>query len=256
MLYRFLWTLIVLFVCAPAAHGREVKVGIGFSLAPYVIQEQNSGVELDVIREAFRVAGHEAVFVYLPNLRLPLAFEVGSVDCIALNAAFDVAAETGRNVFYSDHTVVYQNAAISLASSGFEITSLKDLEDKVVLGFNSASKSLGPEYAAMTKVNARYLELADQSLQVRMLYTDRVQVVVSDKRIFFYWRKKLTEAGLLDGINITRNVSLADIFPLAPRHVAFREPELVVPFNRGLSSIRKNGTFNAILARYVGVEQN
>jgi polar amino acid transport system substrate-binding protein len=43
------------------AHADEVKVGVSFSIPPYVIQETNSGLELDILRSALAVKGHSAI---------------------------------------------------------------------------------------------------------------------------------------------------------------------------------------------------
>jgi len=247
--------LILLFGVVPV-QAQEVRVGIGFAIPPYVIEKSNSGVEVDVIREAFKSQGHSAVFVYLPNLRLPLAFDEGSVDCIATNAAYDVGKDAQRDAYYSDITVVFQNYAVALKEKGYDIKSIADLSDKVVLGFNNAVKYLGSEFAFMAESNPRYSELADQALQVRLLYTERVDVVVSDKRIFLYWRNQLTRSPLADSINLNQKIVFNPIFPSAPRHLAFAAPELRSDFNDGLTAIRKSGGFGSIVEKYVGIEQS
>lgn len=254
LLSFFTIAFVFAFVSVSRVQAGEVRVGIGYALAPYVLPEQDGGVEVDLIREAFKRAGHKAVFVYLPNLRLPLAFSAGEVDCIAVNTAYDVGKDSGQAAFDSDTTVTYQNFAISQASSGYTITSIKDLSDKVVLGFNNAVKYLGPEYAAMAAANPNYSELADQSLQVRMLYTGRVRVIVSEKRIFLYWRKWMMESTLADVLSLDQELVYSPIFSPAPRNVVFRTPDLIDGFNKGLEAVKQDGTFDAIVEKYVGAE--
>lgn len=246
----------VLIVISTLCHAQEVRVGIGFAIPPYVIQEKDAGVEVDVIREAFKAAGHEAVFVYLPNLRLPLAFAQGKVDCIASNAAYDLAKDSKREVFPSDTTVVFQNFAVTIEDRKHSINSIQDLADKRVLGFNNARKYLGAEFAAMAQENTEYAELADQSLQVRMLYSGRVDTIITDKRIFLWWRGKLAGSPLSETLHLKRPVSFHPIFPSAPRHVAFAIDSLRDAFNDGLEKIRSNGVFAGVVARYVGLEHN
>lgn len=234
---------------------QEVRVGIGFAIPPYVIKESNSGVEVDVIREAFRRQGHEAVFVYLPNLRLPLAFSQGEVDCIATNAAYDLAADSGRKVYPSATTVVFQNYAVTLQRQALSVQSVASMVNMRVLAFNNASKYLGPEFRAMSVANSRYSELADQSLQVRMLYSGRVDVVVSDKRIFLWWRQKLLESATSLPVDLKQPVFFNAVFPSAPRHVAFSDPALSEAFDKALSSIKIDGTYDAIVGKYIGAGQ-
>jgi len=235
---------------------QEVRIGIGFAVPPYVIQEEDAGVEVDIIREAFRAVGHDAAFVYLPNLRLPLAFAQGTVECVAVNAAYDLAGDSGRAAYSSDITVVFQNYAVTLQKSHVSIASIQDLGGKKVLAFNNASKYLGPEFAAMAKSNPGYRELADQSLQVRMLYSKRVDSVISDKRIFTYWRNKLVRLFLSDTMDISQPLVFNAIFPPAPRHVAFGDSDMRDAFNLGLAAIKKNGVFDAIEAKYIGIESS
>jgi polar amino acid transport system substrate-binding protein len=244
---------ILLFAVTPA-FPQVVRVGIGYSIAPYVIKEKDSGIEVDVIREVFKLEGYDVDFVYLPNLRLPLAFEEGSVDCIASNAFYDLRKDSGREAFYSDTTVVFRNYAITLKKRAFDIQRSVDLSDKSVLGFNNAVKYLGSEFAAMVGLNALYSEVDDQSIQVRMLYSGRVDVVVTDKRIFIYWRKKLAESSMSKSIDLHQEIVFAPIFAKAPRHVAFGSTALRDDFNKGLATLKARGAIDAIVAKYVGVE--
>lgn len=236
------------------AYARDITVGIGFSMPPYVIKEDHTGLEVEIIRESFAVMGVNAKFVYLPKLRLPVAFADAVVDCVAANATYDMSCESGMEVFGSDETLVYQNYAIAMKSSGFDLKSVSDLKDKVLLGFNNAINYLGPEYAAMAAENAHYSELADQSLQVRMLYSGRAQVVVSDKRIFLYWRKKMLRDSSLEGVDMYKNIQFYAIFPPSPRSIFFKNSEFRDIFNKGLIQLRKSGKYNAIIQRYEGVE--
>lgn len=242
-------------VAAPAPGlAAKVRVGIGFAIPPYVIKADDAGVEVDIIREAFKLAGHEAEFLYLPNLRLPVAFAEGHVDCVATNAAYDLGGDSGRPAYCSRTTVVFQNMAVSLEKNGFAIASIGNLTDKRVLAFHNAAKYLGREFAAMAEANPQYSELADQALQVRMLYSGRVDVVVSDQRIFFYWRKQMARSLMAERVDMRLRVVFHAIFPPSPRHVAFRDATLREQFNEGLASLRQCGGDRVIEARYAGVE--
>lgn len=231
---------------------QEVTVGIGFSIPPYVIKETDSGIEVDIIREALKISGHEAVFMYLPNLRLPVEFDGGAVDCVATNVNYDFEKETNRPVYSSGTTIVFQNYAVALESRKLGINSIQDLFDKDVLGFNNAFKYLGPEFAQMAEVNMDYWELADQSLQVRMLFAERVDVVVSDKRIFLYWREKLIQSVVASTLNLDQPLLFNPIFSPAPRHVVFADPKIRDDFDKGYALIKAKGIYDAIMARYGG----
>ena len=258
MAKRFFAALAVVFFMVlwapPSCLADPVRVGLGFAIPPYVIKDDDAGVEVDTIREAFRNAGLKAEFVYLPNLRLPLAFAEGRVDCVASNVAYDLAGDAGVPAYYSDVTVVFRNYAVTLEKRGFIIESIADLADKQILGFNNAAKYLGREFAAMAASNKRYSELADQALQVRMLCSSRVDAVISDKRIFLYWRKQLAQSSEACAVAVDQDFVFHPIFPPAPRHVAFRDDALRALFNEGLGVLRQAGGIKIIEERYSGIE--
>ncbi|QJB56709.1 transporter substrate-binding domain-containing protein [Pseudodesulfovibrio sp. zrk46] len=248
---RFLSLVLLVLMMGGAAIAEEVKVGIGFSIPPYVIKNNNSGLEVEIIRSSLAAAGHAVQFIYLPNLRLPVEFAQNNVDCVAANASYDLANDSGRPVSRSDETLSLQNYAITLSRNGLVINSLQDLGDKQVLAFNNAVKYLSPTFAAIAGANPHYSELADQSLQVRMLYSGRTQVVVADKRIFLWWRQQILNSNLADDVDMLVPLKFHAIFPPSPRRVHFGSKRLCSEFNNGLATIKKNGLYDRIMERYV-----
>ncbi|WP_319471059.1 transporter substrate-binding domain-containing protein [uncultured Pseudodesulfovibrio sp.] len=230
-----------------------VRIGIGSDLAPYVFSKPRVGLEVEIIREALRAAGHEADFVFLPNMRFTIEFAQGNVDGIAVNTEFDLAADSGRPSFGSRTTVVYNNYAIFLKKRKISVNSIADLAGLNVLGFNNATKFLEPEFAALMEDNPLYLEVTDQSRQVLMLFNKRVDVVVADKLIFNYWLTRLIRLGAVELLDMRKRLEFARIFAPAPRSVQFADQTLRDDFDRGLSEIIRNGLRDAIENRYGGV---
>lgn len=107
----------------------------------------------------------------------------------------------------------------------------------------------------MAESNTRYSELADQSLQVRMLYVGRVDVVIADRLIFQYWHRKLQRTNTVVDIRLDRPLVFHPIFPPAPRSVSFANRQFRDAFDKGLQLIRESGEFEAIVKRYLDVEQ-
>lgn len=241
---------VVLLSGSVAAHAREVRVGVGFAIAPYVLRERDAGLEVDIIRAAFRAAGMATRFSYLPNLRLPLAFAQREVDCLATSVGYDMAECTKWPVFYSAPTLIFQNYAVTLADRSLNIGSIGDLAGYVVLGFQDAARYLGPEFAAMAQGNPLYNELSDQSLQVRMLFSKRVDVVISEKRVFLYWRNRLKSSPAARAVDLAQPVRFSRIFPAQERQVAFADKSLRERFDQGLAAIRANGEYERIVQTY------
>ncbi|OIQ49201.1 Bacterial extracellular solute-binding protein, family 3 [Pseudodesulfovibrio hydrargyri] len=242
--------LAAVLLLSTAARAREIRVGVGFAIAPYALREQDAGLEVDLLRAAFRAAGMEARFVYLPNLRLPLALAEGDVDCLATSAGYDMAERTGRPVFYSGPTLTFRNYAVTLADRDLRIRSIADLSGYVVLGFQDAASYLGPEFAAMARGNDLYSELSDQSLQVRMLFSGRVDVVLSERRVFLYWRNRLKGSPAGRAVDLDQAVTFHAIFPAQDRQVVFVRKSLCDDFDRGMAAIRESGSFDRIVRAY------
>jgi hypothetical protein len=74
----------IVFIASPLlpcnAHADEVKVGVSFSIPPYVIQETNTGLVLDILRSALAVKGHRAIIQYRPLARTFHELKEGKLD--------------------------------------------------------------------------------------------------------------------------------------------------------------------------------
>jgi polar amino acid transport system substrate-binding protein len=242
--------LVAVLSASASARASEVRVGVGFAIAPYALREQDAGLEVDVIRAAFRAAGLEARFVFLPNLRLPMALAQGDVDCLASSVGYDMAERTGRPVFYSAPTLTFRNYAVSLAVRELPIRSVADLSGYMVLGFQDAASYLGPEFKAMARDNDLYSELGDQSLQVRMLFSGRVDVVISERRVFLYWRNRLKGSPAGRAVDLDQAVTFHPIFPAQDRQVVFVDKPLCGEFDTSMAAIRESGSFQRIVRAY------
>ncbi|WP_316896873.1 transporter substrate-binding domain-containing protein [Pseudodesulfovibrio indicus] len=233
-----------------AEPSESVRVGMGFAIAPYVLRAENSGLEVDVIREAFKAAGVSVEFSFLPNLRLPIAFAERDVDCLALSVGYDLEKVAGRRVYGSKPTIAFRNHVVSLASRHLRFDSLEDLKGLVVLGFQDACNYLGPEFADYARGNDLYSELSDQALQVRMLFSGRVDAVISERRVFLYWRDRLESTPVARAVDLDQDVVMAPLFPEQARQVVFGTPSLCQRFDQGLAAIRASGLYDEILKRY------
>jgi polar amino acid transport system substrate-binding protein len=223
------------------AQAREIKVAVGLSLPPYVLQKTNSGMELDVVNQALAAAGHTIKPVYLPFARVPVAMQEGEVD-----AAITVNESSGIKASYSDSHITYQNFAITLTKSNLKIGSIDDLAKHSVAAFQNAKLYLGDKFAAMANANKAYSEHAEQVKQNKMLYTGRVDVVVGDRNIFKYFNNDAKQ----EGVNVSEPVSYHEIFPPTPYKVAFRDAALRDAFNAALKKMHGDGRYDAIMKKY------
>jgi len=222
----------------------EITIGVGHTRVPYIIKETNSGLEIDIIQAAFNEQGYSVNFRYFTNKRLGFSLKQRKIDGILMNKAYDFNKHLGIDAFCSDVHITYHNYAISLSKNRFPITSVKDLKDKHVIGFQNARKYLGPEFADMAEKNPNYIEKPEQMTQVYWLFLERTQVVVSDKTIFMYYRKKALDE---DQFNATDPVTFHNIFPASPIHGIFLDRQLRDVLNKGLKKIRETGQYEKIM---------
>lgn len=214
---------------------------VGFALPPYIIQESNSGYEMDVVKAALASAGYTIVPQYVPFARIAVGLQGKSADCaLTINESSGV---TG--VYYSDTHVTYQNVVVTLKSRNLKVASLADLKSLSISAFQDAPLYLGPEFGAMAKANPKYTEIADQQAQVKLLFSGRVDAVVSDINIFKYFRQQVKD------VDVSAEVNYAAIFGQTNYKVAFVSKDVCDKFNVGLKKLRDSGEYNSIYKRYI-----
>jgi polar amino acid transport system substrate-binding protein len=230
------------------AHADEVKVGVSFSIPPYVIQESDSGLELDILRSALAVKGHSAIIQYRPLARTFHELKEGKLDAI-INTKKNML----EGVFYSDIVIRFQNCAISLKGNNFNIEKIEDMQDKSIVAFQRASILLGDRFTNMALHNAQYREQTDQKLQVYMLMKQRTDLVVMDQNIFIYHLRQSYKTGKLTKKEVQQEAICHKVFPPTPYRFAFLNADIRDDFNFGLAHIRQNGTLLAIQDKYQGL---
>ena len=225
-----------------SAQAREVSVVIGFSLSPYVIPDEQRGMEFDIVKEALALEGHSMLAQYVPLGRVHKVMEMGRAD-----AAFTQRVDTAASAYLSDVYIIYRNYAITLASRDIKIDKLEDLAGKSILAFQNASNYLGPAYKAVAQANPTYREEAKQISQPILLFLGRVDVVVADRNIFNWFSHDPEVTAKVDS---SQAVRYHPLFPPTEYRVAFRDQELRDSFNRGLAKLRSSGEYGRIVARY------
>lgn len=176
----------------------------------------------------------------MPQRRILHEYQYGLVDGIYSVRPFD-----GLKGFVTDPTIVYRNFAVSLAKNGLEISSFDDLEGKNVVAFQNAKHFLGEGFGKAVEKMANYTEVGDQFSEMRMLFSERVQVAVGDKAILQYFARRVAPYHR-DGKTLVFHA----IFPPRPYHSAFLSERIRDDFNEGLRHLRTTGRYEDILAKY------
>ena len=221
----------------------EVKVAVGLALPPYVVEESNNGIEVDILRQSLLYSGNTIKLFFLPFARVPWSIGSGYAD-----AALTINESSAlKDVCYSDSHISYQNVAVSLKSRNIKVTSLADLSNLSVVAFQNATTYMGADFAAMARNNGKYVEFAHQDGQVKMLFSMRADVVIIDINIFKYLRQQLQAMG----DNVSAEVAIHEIFAPTPYRVAFKSKALCDAFNDGLKKLKSDGKYNAIVEKYI-----
>ena len=233
---------------ASATEQPALNIGISFAIPPWVIPETNTGIELDILREAFKVRGYQIAPNYLSFAMSYSMFEADKLDGI-----LNVTESSVKNGFYSAPVLSFENVAISLQEKNFPANiDLPFLSDKSIVAFQKASILLGETFRQVVAKNMRYQEVAQQSLQINLLMIRNVDFIIMEKNIFgYYWQQALADPHLIRAQSkLNRPVQFHYLFEPTEYRFVFATEQIRNNFNAGLAVIRANGLYDAIFERY------
>ena len=237
---KWLWAFFLL-VCSMTATAQSLRVGFGTHKPPYIFENEARGLEYDIVMSALQRGSMQPQAHYAPMERLNLMLRKGQLDVIATTNE----RSGGSAIFYSHAYIRYQNVAVALRSRNLDIQRISDLAQYSVHAFQRARFILGSEYQAMTEANPRYREEAFQIARNRMLYSGRVDVVVTDMRILrFFNREVYTQ------VDVTQPLTLYPIFAATDYKLGCAQRADCERFNQGLAALRESGDYSAIERRY------
>ena len=236
-------TLLLFTFANTAAAKQKLVVGFGETLPPFVISHTHSGLTIDIIKAALTPLGYQIEPRYYPYTRRAKGYIKGRIDVIA-DINLNTANGNLLNGYISDEAYVYENMAISLKSNNFNFTSIADLANFSLISWPSAAIQLGEEYAKMAKANSQYYEVHDQSLQVKMLFSNKADVIQMDKQSFDYYRSTLK------GIDTTQPVDRFALFGKSPNGYLFKSKKLRDDFNLQLQKLKNSGEYYKIFKKY------
>lgn len=236
---KWLWVWCLL-LCSVAVSAQSLRVGFGTHKPPYIFENEPRGLEYDIVLAAAKRGGLQLVAYYAPMERLNRMLSKGQIDVIATTNE-----RSGGAIFYSDAYIRYQNVAVALRSKNLDIQRISDLARYSVNAFQRARLLLGSDYQAMTEANPRYREEAFQIARNRMLYSGRVDVVITDMRILRYFNREVYAQ-----VDVTQALTLYPIFAPTDYKLGCRQQADCTRFNQGLAVIRQSGEYAAIERRY------
>jgi polar amino acid transport system substrate-binding protein len=226
-------------------------MAFGEEIPPFVLPKTNSGIELEVMREALAYKGHTLIPEYVPLARVPISFKQGEVDAAMTDLGNDLSKFGGH---YGLPAVFYDNVFITLKDRNIKIESPKDLEGLSLMSFQGALKRY-PDWLTSLNANGNYSQTNLQEVQVKVLFGKRYDVILSDRTIFKYFmlQYKKKQSKLNEKEFTLAPIEEHEFIKLKPSDYRpiFRNKNVRDDFNEGLRYLKKSGKFKAIYDKYL-----
>jgi len=218
---------------------KELDVVVGWNKPPYVISQEHTGFEVDLVRAILADMGHTLSPIYVPFGRTARLLKDEAVDiALTLNPAHNV-----DEAILSTPYIIYQNVAVTRADRNISIERIDDLKGKSVIAFQTAQSVLGEDFGSILASQPTYLEMARQDRQVDMLMRGSVDVAILDRNIFNYFKSE-NSAYALD------KTVFHELFPISAYCAAIPNAELRAAFNLTLKQFIADGRYQSLLDKY------
>ncbi len=231
---KFLFFLIFSFSISLSA--KEYNVAVAKSLPPFVFEDSQTGIELELVREVFASLGHKVNFRFFDLKEIGKQLDNPEID-VALTLNTKLAS-----VHLSDDYITYQNVAVTLKSNKFKIASLGDITRFSIGAFANSKKYLGRDFEFLSSENPKFKEYTNQEEQVKSLYNGDYQVFIGDINIFKYYVKN-------QKLDLSM-VEVHNIFPPSHFQAGFKNESLRNNFNKALDKYKRSSKYKALKSKY------
>ena len=218
---------------------KELDVVVGWNKPPYVISQEHTGFEVDLVRAILAEMGYGLSPIYVPFGRTARLLKDNAVD-IGLTQS---AAHNVEVAILSEPYIIYQNVAVTRADRELTINSIDDLKDKSVIAFQTAQSVLGEDFGQTLASQPTYIEMARQDRQVDMLMRGSIDVAILDRNIFNYFKSE-------NGTYSQDKTVFHELFPISAYSAAIPDPELRAKFNATLRLFIEDGRYQLLLDEY------
>ena len=244
MLFKYL-LFFVITILSSTTNAKDILMAFGQEIPPYIFEEQDKGIEIDIISAALAYKGHTLKPLYFPLGRVPLAFRNKIVDAAMGDMGIDLKVDGG---FYANPAVIYDNVFFTLKSRKLAIKKPKDLDPLYVVSFQGAEKRY-PQWIKKVSDEKRFFGISNQLSQVKLLFLGRYDVVLSDRYIFRYFVEQLKLTNSLDVYEVDEHKFITE--NTEDYRPVFRDKNIRDDFNLGLNKIKENGQFQKIYDNYM-----
>lgn len=212
----------------------------GLPKPPYILNDGQTGLQLDVISKAFACKNYSIQFINMPLGRNITSFNTLDVDgVITLPANYEYPG-----MYLSKPYITYENVVVTLSDNRIKLNTLKDLSMLSFGAFQNAKRFLNKDYVDVVKSSIEYREFSDQSKQIEMLYNRSLEAIILDVDILKYFLK--THSAKI----YQKNIMIHNLFEKNSYSVGFKSIKIKNTFDEGMECIKANGEYQAILSQY------
>ena len=238
-------TLILMSMCwsfTLQASSKKVNVGFVVGMPPFVVAD--SGILVDLVKEALKRSGYETINYEFPSKQF-------DKDPLGSFEELDIFVGTPL-IFRADYSYrkIYEfdNVAVSKKQSKMSIDTIADLKGKYIVAFNNANQHLKEPFTSFYNENLKnwegYKEVENQKAQFDMLLKNRTEVILLDRSMAYYYAKNA-------GVKNMEGLIFHEIFPLKNTIYAVgRNQSYVSAITKSLEEMERDGSVLDILKRY------
>lgn len=207
----------------------------------YIEDGEVKGINMDLIREAFRRMGMKPFFEPRPWKRAILELKTGEI--LALSSGFKTRERLEFAFFPSEGLGVEVNMIVVRADSDLEVNSLDDLRT-IRLGV-TGGYAYDAEFDAMTGLHK--IEASSTHHLVKMLLNKRVDAIIGNIAVIRHIAK---QNGDLDQIKLIYKVSEEPLYLFFSRVRGEEVKKISDTFGETIRQMKADGTFEKIQAKY------
>lgn len=224
-----------------ALYGQDpIRLATRKDIPPYIMNNASTGIEIDLISAIFKEAGIPIEFVQMPRVRMIQMFDDGQID-----GALTQNPNSSKSGCATNWYLTHHNLGFSLKKRNLTITSLADLQKYSVLSFDGARQYLGPQFEQAVQKNDLYVEAADQSVHIELLYKKRFDIVVGEA-----WVLRLIQQKQVEETGLYHELETHTIMPPTLYSARFKNTALCTAFNEALTTITLKGKYDHIISHY------
>jgi len=159
-----------------------------------------------------------------------------------------------ENIYLSNAFIQYRPTVFTRKQQPYSFEKLTDIKNLRVATFQGATGYFGKQFVEMTSQNY-YREFHDMSKLPELLIAERVDIVVLDHYIFYYYLNAYIEERRLNA-DLSRTITSFALIPPVSAYVGFNNANLRDEFNRALAVFLADERDRAIIEKYIGTQSH